>query len=52
MKYTPPEGLGLRDIEAKLKMLQELYQDKRAFLQSELNRQIRLMTLNEQHQTR
>lgn len=51
-EYVPPQGCSLKDIEATIKHLEECEQERNVALHAELNRQIRLLKLDEEHKLR
>jgi len=50
-EFVPPAGLSLKDIEASMLHLEQVEQERKVALHAELNRQIRLVKLNEHHTT-
>eukprot|EP01105_Mastigella_eilhardi_P024476 TRINITY_DN6390_c1_g1_i1.p1 TRINITY_DN6390_c1_g1~~TRINITY_DN6390_c1_g1_i1.p1 ORF type:complete len:974 (-),score=347.49 TRINITY_DN6390_c1_g1_i1:92-3013(-) len=48
-EFFPPSGLTLKDIEATVQRLEVTEQERKVALHAELNRQIRLVGLNEHH---
>lgn len=50
--YIPPEGVSLKDVERIIKHLEECEQERKVALHQELNRQLRLLSLDAQHNTR
>jgi hypothetical protein len=48
-EFIPPEGVSLRDVAAALKQLEVVEQERSIALQAELNRQLWLAKLAEQH---
>eukprot|EP01102_Stenamoeba_stenopodia_P022908 TRINITY_DN971_c0_g1_i1.p1 TRINITY_DN971_c0_g1~~TRINITY_DN971_c0_g1_i1.p1 ORF type:complete len:974 (+),score=372.77 TRINITY_DN971_c0_g1_i1:168-3089(+) len=50
--FQPGPGLSLQDINAALAHLEECEQERKVALHKELNRQIRLQQLDEQHKSR
>jgi len=52
-EYVPPSGVTLKDISVSaVQHLEECEQERKVALHAELNRQIRLVNLDGQHQTR
>jgi len=51
-KYSPPEDLSMSHIKEKFQKLESLEKQKKNFLHSELNRQVKLGKLDEQHKSR
>jgi len=50
--YVPPEGVSLQDVAAAMKHLEECELERNVALHAELNRQIKLLDLDEQHKQR
>lgn len=50
-EFVPPAGLSLKDIEASMLHLEQVEQERKVALHAELNRQIRLVKLDEHHQS-
>jgi len=48
-EFVPPPGLSLKDIEASMLHLEQVEQERKVALHAELNRQIRLVKLDEHH---
>jgi hypothetical protein len=48
-EFVPPAGVTLKDVEAALKHLEQVEQERSVALHAELNRQLRLAKLGEQH---
>jgi len=48
-EFVPPAGLSLKDIEASMLHLEQVEQERKVALHAELNRQIRLVKLDEHH---
>ena len=51
-EFVPPAGLSLKDIEASMQHLEQVEQERKVALHAELNRQIRLVKLDEHHSSR
>ena len=49
--FVPPAGLSLKDIEASMLHLEQVEQERKVALHAELNRQIRLAALDENHKS-
>jgi len=49
-EFVPPPGLSLKDIEAAVAHLEQVEQERKVALHAELNRQIKLVKLDEHHQ--
>lgn len=48
--FQPAEGCSLKDVDAAMRHLEECEAERKVALHKELNRQIRLVQLNQQHQ--
>jgi len=49
--FVPPEGVSLKDVEAALQHLEVVEQERSVALHAELNRQLRLAKLGEEHKS-